>query len=120
MSEMAAADGDDWVGREGGSMSCVSSCCQDCCPEVVPVTITENHFDFGTDYIFHEWSGNGDGSLDYTTDEIFLQIFSVSVGGITQPDDVYSIDGVTNEILFSGEAPVAADLIVVRGLIAAP
>lgn len=120
MAEMAMADGDDWVGREGGSMSCVSSCCQDCCPEVVPVTITETHLDLGSDFVFAEWSGYGNGGLQYDTGLTFLQIFQVSVGGINQPDDLYSITGSDTNITFTGEAPTAADRIIVRGLVAAP
>ena len=117
MSEMAMADGDDWVGAQGGTMACPTTCCTDCCPEVVPVTISENIFDFGTGFVFYEWSGQGNGGLTYGTGSAFLKVFNVSVGGINQSEDVYSIVG--TDIVFVGDAP-NNELIIVRGLIAAP
>ena len=122
MSEMPMADGDDWVGAQGGTMACPATYCTDCCPSVVPVTVVENRFDFGADeLVFYEWSGSGNGGLTYATGgKTFLEVFSASVGGINQPDDVYSIITTPGSIVFTGGAPAATDLIVVRGLIAAP
>ena len=121
MSEMTMADGDDWVGAQGGTMACPATCCTDCCPSVVPVTVVEQTFDFGTATVLYEWSGYGDGTLSYPTGgSTFLHIFTLSVGGINQSDDVYSITATPGSIVFTGDAPAVTDLIVARGLIAAP
>lgn len=121
MSEMTKADGDDWVGAQGGTMACPATCCTDCCPSVVPVTVVEQTFDFGTTTVLYEWSGYGNGTPSYPTGgSTFLQIFTLSVGGINQSDDVYSITATPGSIVFTGDAPATTDLIVARGLIAAP
>ena len=95
-------------------MSSCPASCTGTCPEIVPVEITQNIMEFGTDVEEYAYEGTGNGS-DKTFDMGYEPTLTlgVSVGGVDQPPSAYSIAG-TN-ITFD-DAPGNGEKILVRML----
>jgi len=95
-------------------MSTCPASCTGTCPEIVPVEITQNIMEFGTDVeaFDYEGAGNGaDGTFDMGYEPTL--VLGVFVGNVAQPPSTYAIAG-TN-ITFD-DAPADGETILVKML----
>lgn len=90
--------------------------CNETSPNPVSeVTINQTILSFGDgEVVEHEWNGTGDDvTVAFPMDYALEKVDVVSIGGIVQSDDAYSIIGDT--ITFD-DPPAQGETIVVRGL----
>jgi len=98
-------------------MSTCPSACTGTCPEIVPVTITQTIVPFPTDtveYVFTE-VGNGIKTM-FTLLHAPILVLGVSIGGVSQPPDAYTLSTNPAITITFDDAPADGELVLVRCL----
>jgi hypothetical protein len=97
----------------------VCEVCNETSPNPVSeVTINQTILSFADgEIVEHEWNTDADGvNASFVMDYVLVKVDVVSIGGIVQSDEAYSI---VNETITFDDPPAAGEKIVVRGLRAA-
>jgi hypothetical protein len=96
-------------------MSVCETCNETSPNPVSEVTINQTILSFGDgDVVEHEWNTDADGvNAAFVMDYALEKVDVVSIGGIVQSDEAYSI---VDETITFDDVPAAGEKIVVRGL----
>lgn len=96
-------------------MSVCETCNETSPNPVSEVTINQTTISYADgEVVQHEWSDTGDGgTVSWAMDYELIKIDFVSIGGVVQSEDAYSIVGDT--ITFD-DAPGDGEIVLVRGL----
>ena len=88
--------------------------CNETSPNPVStVTVNQTTIELGVDAEEHEWSTVANGvDASFTMDDEFLIVSLVSIGGVVQSDNAYTISGTT---FTPDDAPGNGERIIVRG-----